>query len=119
MIGSGLSPRRIAGQVTHRYAEPLSEPTDRNHRSSPNVVGYESQPRQRAQLHGCAQNVCWTAKLAYECLVCLGQCEVADQLRTSDLWETPKTGQLLLGEHIASCHPNSPPRTSTVKTSAY
>jgi hypothetical protein len=40
MIGSGLSPRRIAGQVTRRYAEPLSEPTDRNHRSSPNVVGY-------------------------------------------------------------------------------
>ena len=118
MIGAGLLPHRVAGQLARRDVDPLGQPTHRDRRRAVHVVGYESQPRQRAQLHSSAQDVRRTAKLAHERIVRLGQREVADQLRARDLRETAQSSQIFLGECTPSRHPSSnPPNAIDLKAS--
>jgi hypothetical protein len=104
MIRTGLLPLAVPAQLTHRDPEPLRQPAHGGGRRRGDLVGYEAQPRQRAQLDRHAQHVAARTELAHERLVRTGQREVPDELSPVDLREVPKSRQFLRREHILSRH---------------
>ena len=104
MIRAGLLPLAVSAQLTHRDPEPLRQPAHHGVRRQPHLIGYEPEPRQRAQLDCHTQHVAAGPELAHERLVRAGQREVPDQLGPVDLREAPKPRQFLCREHILSCH---------------